>query len=198
MEIILNCGDKINIPDGCKAEIKDGVITIEKEGEKFKNGDILAYVGCTDNTSTFIYKGEDENGSHKYYAGITIYNKLSISDDRVDRWGRKEVRLATEEEKQYLFDKMAEQGLRWNAEDKEIEKIRWRATRGEIYFIINLHAGYSVESSIDYYDKDDNEFYNSFNYFKMKEDAKKATELVKATLKKFHEENKRHEKDNVQ
>lgn len=31
MEIILNCGDKINIPDGCKAEIKDGVITIEKE-----------------------------------------------------------------------------------------------------------------------------------------------------------------------
>lgn len=198
MEVILNCGDKINIPDGCKAEIKDGVITIEKEVEKFKNGDILAYVGCTDNTSTFIYKGEDENGSHKYYAGITIYNKLSISDDRVDRWGRKEVRLATEEEKQYLFDKMAEQGLRWNAEDKEIEKIRWRATRGEIYFIINLHAGYSVESSVDYYDKDDNEFYKSFNYFKMKEDAKKATELVKATLKKFHEENKQDEKDNVQ
>lgn len=198
MEIILNCGDKINIPNGCTAEIKDGVITIEKEGEKFKNGDILAYVGCTDNTSTFIYKGEDENGSHKYHAGITIYNKLSISDDRVDRWGRKEVRLATEEEKQFLFKKMAEQGLRWNAEDKEIEKIRWRATRGEIYFIINLHAGYSVESSVDYYDKDDNEFYNSFNYFKMKEDAKKATELVKATLKKFHEENSRHEEDNVQ
>lgn len=31
MKIILNCGDKINIPDGCKAEIKDSVITIEKE-----------------------------------------------------------------------------------------------------------------------------------------------------------------------
>ena len=31
MEIVLNCGDKINIPDGCKAEIKDGVITIEKK-----------------------------------------------------------------------------------------------------------------------------------------------------------------------
>lgn len=198
MEIILNCGDKINIPDGCKAEIKDGVITIEKEKPRFKDGDILAYVGCTDNTSTFIYKGEDENGSYKYYAGITIYNKLSISDDKDDRWGRREVRLATEEEKQYLFDKMAEQGLRWNAEDKEIEKIRWRATRGEIYFIINLHAGYSVESSVDYDDKDDNEFYNSFNYFKTKEDAKKATELVKATLKKFHEENKQDEKDNVQ
>ena len=31
MEIILTCGDKINIPEGCNAEIKDGVITIEKE-----------------------------------------------------------------------------------------------------------------------------------------------------------------------
>ena len=68
----MNCGDKINIPEGCKAEIKDGVITIEKEEPKFKDGDILAYVGSTDNTSTFIYKDEDENGSHKYYAGITI------------------------------------------------------------------------------------------------------------------------------
>ena len=33
MKIILNCGDKINIPDGCKAEIKDGVITIEKKAK---------------------------------------------------------------------------------------------------------------------------------------------------------------------
>lgn len=197
MEIILNCGDKINVPQGCKAKIKDDVITIEKEEPKFKDGDILAYVGNTDNTSTFIYKGEDGNGSHKYYVGINVYKRLSISDNDA-RWGKEALRPATEEEKQFLFKKMAEQKLRWNAEDKEIEKIRWRATRGEIYFIINLHAGYSVESSVDYYDKDDNEFYKSFNYFKMKEDAKKATELVKATLKKFHEENSQDEKDNVQ
>lgn len=45
MEIILTCGDKINIPDGCKAEIKDGVITIEEEITevgKFKEGDFFA------------------------------------------------------------------------------------------------------------------------------------------------------------
>lgn len=41
MKIILNCGDKINIPDGCKAEITDGVITIEREVKEFKDGDIL-------------------------------------------------------------------------------------------------------------------------------------------------------------
>ncbi|WP_281642167.1 hypothetical protein [Hoylesella loescheii] len=187
MEIILNCGDKINIPDGCKAEIKDGVITIEKEGEKFKNGDILAYVGCTDNTSTFIYKGEDENGSHKYYAGITIYNKLSISDDRVDRWGRKEVRLATEEEKQYLFDKMAEQGLRWNAEEKRVEKIRWRAKKSQSYFFIDKDINSMEEEESG--DVIDDILWRKFNYFRTEEDARKAAELVKATLRKFHEDN---------
>lgn len=186
MEIILNCGDKINIPDGCTAEIKDGVITIEKEREKFKNGDILAYVGCTDKTSTFIYKGEDQNGSYKYYVGITIYNKLSISDDRVDRWGRKEVRLATEEEKQFLFKKMAEQGLRWNAEEKKLEIIRRRVENGNTYYVLgwNMRAYELIE------DKRvcDGGAFEIGNYFHTKEQAEKAAELVKATLRKFHED----------
>lgn len=186
MEIILTCGDKINIPDGCKAEIKDGVITIEKKKIRFKNGDILAYVGCTDNTSTFIYKGEDENGSYKYYAGITIYNKLSISDDRVDRWGRKEVRPATEEEKQHFFDKLAEQNLRWNAEEKKLETIRRRVENGNTYYVLgwNMRTYELVE------DKRvcDGGAFEIGNYFQTKEQAEKAAELVKATLKKFHED----------
>lgn len=187
MEIIFNCGDKINVPDGCKAEIKDGVITIEKEEPKFKDGDILAYVGNTDNTSTFIYKGEDENGSHKYYAGITIYNKLSISDDRVDRWGRKEVRPATEEETQFLFDKMAKQGLRWNSEEKRVEKIRWRAKQSQSYFFIDKDINSTEEEESG--DAIDDMLWRKFNYFRTKEQTEKAAELVKDTLKKFHEEN---------
>ena len=42
--------------------------------------------------------------------------------------------------------------------------------------------------------KDDRKEYN---YFRTEEDARKAAELVKATLKKFHEENSQDEKDNV-
>lgn len=187
MEIILKCGDKVNIPEGCKAEIKDGVITIEKEEPKFKDGDILAYVGNTDNTSTFIYKGEDENGSHKYYAGITIYNKLSISDDRVDRWGRKEVRPATEEEKQFLFKKMAEQSLRWNAEEKKVENIRWRAEKEGFYYF------FTTALNVAKAEEDGKEVashrYAAYNYFRTEEQAEKASELVKEALKRFHEEN---------
>ena len=178
MEIILNCGDKINIPEGCKATIEDGVITIVREKVEFKDGDILI---SKRKTNIVIFKEQYDD-----YCFRSYYNSAGYEDD--NDWDIEAFCSATEEEKQYLFDKMAEQGLRWNAEDKKIEKIRWRATRGDIYFIINLYAGYSVESSIEYDDEDDNEFYNSFNYFKTKENARKAAELIKATLKKFHED----------
>nr|DAX71551.1 MAG TPA: hypothetical protein [Caudoviricetes sp.] len=195
MEIILNCGDKINIPEGCKAEIKDGVITIEKEGEKFKDGDILAYVGNTDNTSTFIYRGEDANGSHKYYMGINVYKRLSISDNDA-RWGKEALRPATEEEKQFLFKKMAEQKLWWNAEEKRVEKIRWRAKKPQSYFFVDKTINPAEEEESG--DVIDDVLWRKFNYFRTQEQAEEAAKLVKATLKKFHEENSRHEKDNVQ
>lgn len=180
MEIILNCGDKINIPDGCKAEIKDGVITIEKEEPKFKDGDILAYVGSTDNTSTFIYKGEDGNGSHKYYVGINVYKRLSISDNDA-RWGKESLRPATEEEKQFIFDKLAEQGLRWNAEEKRVEKIRWRAEMEGFYYFFTtaLYVAKAEEDGKEVV----NHRYAAYNYFRTKEQAEKASELVKWALK---------------
>lgn len=185
MEIILNCGDKINIPEGCKAEIKDGVITIEREKPRFKDGDILAYVGNTDNTSTFIYKGEDANRSHKYYAGINVYKRLSISVDNA-RWGKEVLRPATEEEKQFLFDKMAEQSLRWNAIEKRLENIRWRAKEGDSYYYIDSMLQVSMDHE-NMLGIDDKKFL-SYNYFKTKEQAEKASELVKATLRKFYED----------
>lgn len=195
MEIILNCGDKINIPDGCKAEIKDGVITIEKGEPKFKDGDILAYVGNTDNTSTFIYRGEDDNGSHKYYVGINVYKRLSISDNDA-RWGKEALRPATEEEKQFLFKKMSEQKLWWNVEEKMVEKIRWRAEKEGLYYF--LTTSLKVAKFEEDYKEVTSCRYAACNYFRTEEDARKAAELAKATLKKFHEENSQDEKDNVQ
>lgn len=43
MEIKLQCGDTIAIPEGCKAIVKDGSVVIEREKEEnkkeFKRGD---------------------------------------------------------------------------------------------------------------------------------------------------------------
>ena len=96
MEIILSCGDKINIPDGCKAEIKDGVITIEKE------------------------------------------------------------------------------------------RIRWKAEKDEDFYFIGIF-GEVVKRSPPHLD--DEGLWFAYNYFRTQEHAEKAAELIKATLKKFHEEN---------
>lgn len=41
MEIKLSAGDKINIPENCKATIEDNQIIIEEQKEEFKDGDIL-------------------------------------------------------------------------------------------------------------------------------------------------------------
>ena len=94
MKIILNCGDKINIPDGCTAEIKDGVITIEKE------------------------------------------------------------------------------------------KIRWIAEKDENFFFVGIYGEVVMDRSCEQGEK----LWREYNYFRTKEQAEKAAELVKATLKKFHED----------
>ncbi len=94
MKIILNCGDKINIPDGCTAEIKDGVITIEKE------------------------------------------------------------------------------------------KIRWIAEKDENFFFVGIYGEVVMHRSCEQGEK----LWREYNYFRTKEQAEKAAELVKATLKKFHED----------
>lgn len=41
MEIKLNAGDRINIPENCKATIEDNQIIIEEQKEDFKDGDVL-------------------------------------------------------------------------------------------------------------------------------------------------------------
>ena len=42
MELNLNLGDTITIPDDCKAVIKDKIITVEKEIQEFKDGDFVS------------------------------------------------------------------------------------------------------------------------------------------------------------
>lgn len=187
MEIILKCGDKLNIPDGCKAEIRDGIITIESEVKEFKDGDIL-----TSNTMdcVMIYRnrGRRIHPEAAYYHCYASREHLRVSDDDSDSFcgNVNSFHLATEEGKQFLFKKMAEQNLRWNAEEKKIEKIRWKAEKGGYYYFIN--SIYNVTAVYDRRDSIDDKQFLSYNYFKTKEQAEKAAELVKYTLKKFHEE----------
>lgn len=122
MEIKFKQGDSVTIPEGCKAVIKkDGVVVFEKEDTEFKDGDILH---SNINDVQVIFKNISYNGFFASY-----YNNINDDDES---WNLKVFRHSTEGEKQLLFDKMKEKGLRWNAEEKRVEKIRWRAKEGGI------------------------------------------------------------------
>ena len=185
MEVKFNAGDMCAIPEGCKATIKDGVVIFEKEESKeqeFKRGDVivskmneilLVDVHCFENRilRSFVHIKQDGTLFNSSYS---LWNEHHV-------W-----RLATEEEKQLLFDKMKEQGLKWNAEKKRVETIRWRAKKGEEYFSIDTDI--QVCTFLDKYGVCDNAFYDVLNYFHAKEQAEEAAKRVKEVLCKYHEE----------
>lgn len=184
MEIKLNAGDKITIPTGCKATIEDNLIIIEEQKEEFKDGDILSISLSNNKTMPFINKGVDERGFYKFYVGLNCYGKAFVCPSEDARWGRDTPVRATEEEKQRLFDKLKEEGLRWNAETKQIEKIRKRAKRGEKYLFIT-GRGEIVEYTEDN-DSNDDASYDLGNYYLLsaRAQAEEDAQAVKAIYEK--------------
>lgn len=185
MEIKLKAGDSLNIPEGCKAVIKDGVVVFEKEQE-FKDGDILVTITGKSRDNAFIYKSTDKDGFHSYYVGIDNSKQLFISTSSSNRWDNSNLDYATEEEKQLLFDKMKEQGLKWNAEKKRVETIRWRAPEKCNYWCCTIDL--NVIKTADYRYEADHKMCDCGNYFRTEEQAEEAAKRMKETLFKYHEE----------
>ena len=177
MEVKLKAGDSLNIPEGCKAVIKDDVVVFEKEQEEFEDGDVL----CSAYSGTMVIFKEKEKDDSRYF-----YSHYNTDYSSNKGWNSEAFRHATEEEKQQLFDKMEEQGLKWNAEEKRVEKIRWRAKKDGDYYYIDVDL--TVKSLDDTYSTFDNKLWDAFNYFRTKEQAEEATKRVKETLRKHHEE----------
>lgn len=178
MEIKLNVGDKINIPTGCKATIEDNVIIIEEKKEEFKEGDIL-HSRITDIVVIFShYTRDDKHIFGSYFDSI---------NDPNTGWFTEKFRLATEEEKQAFFDDLKAKGLRWNAEAKQMERIRRRAELDEDYLYIDRCGNViqEMEGATVYDDKN----YNSGNYYLLserdqaEEDAKAIRAIYEKRLK---------------
>lgn len=184
MEIKLSAGDKFNIPEHCEAVIENNILTIKVKQHDFKDGDILSVATLGDKTMPFIYKGVDERGFYEFYVGINYIGDVHFCQDDAERWGRDTPVHATEEEKQRLLDKLKEQGLRWNAEAKQMEKIRKRAEKGKEYLIVNRLG--DVVKLVDEHSTFDDMNYNSGNYYLLSESeqAEEDAKAVKAILKK--------------
>ena len=166
MEIKLSVGDKLNIPENCKATIEDNQIIIEEQKEEFKDGDILK---SNYNEAIIIFKAFDNDGKMLSYSN----NYADINDG----WLVDSFRHATEKEKQAFFDELKAKGLRWNAETKTMEKIRVRVKNGGKYLTINEFG--EVAELNDYYSLFDDRKYNSGNYY-LPEEREQAEEDAKA------------------
>ena len=86
----------------------------------FKDGDIVFY-----NDSISIFKEWGDETLFRTY--VTTYIQfLDIIDINTPLFGksvRREIRLATEEEKEKLFQAIKDNGYRWNAEAKTLERL---------------------------------------------------------------------------
>lgn len=188
MEIKLTQGDSIAIPEGCTAEIKDGVITFTPKQE-FKDGDILiddAKPNDATHKIMMIFKGNRTSvGAYKSYiqrdlSGLLIRDGVCCSMDHC------KIRLATEEEKQELFDALKEIDFYWNAEEKRVEKIRCRAKKYDSYWYIDSSccAQKKTEDEMSV----DDEHYESGNYFCKKEDAERFLKILRESLHKSNQD----------
>lgn len=173
MKILLSTGDKVTFPEDYEVTIEGNQIIIKKQ-EGFKDGDILI---SKDSKYFVIFKSYDKTTK---FAFNSYFNSVDILNFY---WFTEGFRLATEKEKQEFFDELKAKGLKWNAETKQMEKIRERVPLYSKYLFINSYG--NVSGTIEYNDPSDDRKFNSGNYYlsEEREQAEKDAERIKAIFK---------------
>ena len=177
MELKLELGDKFNIPSGCRAVISDGVVTIEKE-LPFKVGDFLYYYAEGWGFGVCIFMDFIKESANRiyYYAATDVSGEIMIEDCFSTDWDV--LRLATEEEKNFLLNRLHDDGKYWDAVNKRIVEYKWRPKDGECYYVINTLFKVLRFTWQNY--SFDFDLLKSGNCFKTEEEAKaKADEIIK-------------------
>ena len=177
---------KIAVPEGCTVNIEKNdnfvIVSLEPNNWEPKDGDI--YV--TNNNGIGIYNANREHPERiiPCYLGLRNDGILEIWEEG-DIWGfgyAKEIRPATEEEKRRLFDALAKEGKRWNAEEKRIEDLpRWRALYGDNYYSIGSMLTVDPQTEIGF--STDDKHYYAGNYFKTREAAEKVACQIREIFK---------------
>ena len=179
---------KITLPKGANISTvetneSNGVLEVTVDmKQKFvpKEGDIVAR-----NKVVAVYAGTNEAGdiiTYIAFNGMYVYTNMS------DGWGyTSDFRPATEAEKQRLFEVLAKQGKRWNAEKKCIEDLpRWRASKGGLYYIVN--NDFTTLQYKDYGERSDMVLHDVGNYFRTREAAEKVASQIRDIFKNSNAE----------
>lgn len=101
-------------------------LEVEKPHPEFKDGDILASPSILfEGDYVFIFNGYDNQNYLGYYVAVdNDSDKLYFSDGNNWCYKGNDVRFATDEDKQRLFDALAKENKAWDAEKKQIVDLK--------------------------------------------------------------------------
>lgn len=151
MELALNVGDNINIPENCEVVIENNTLTVKKKQSIFKDGDILV---VKDNPSFIVIFKKYSSNRRTFYS---YFNNQELSDTN---WCIECFRYATEEEKQAFFDELKEKDLKWDSETKEVRGIRSDFKDGDILYSKNSMRVFICKIT------DENKIYEFNSYYR--------------------------------
>lgn len=170
------------------AYVENGEIIVNIEfREKLnpKDGDFL----ISSKDCIFIYSDKEAEIFNLYCCYCGEYRgHLGIRTTFSDNWTEKNgCRFATSKEKADFLKRLeTEKHLRWNADTKKLEPIRWRAERNGIYWFIDPHGW--GNRTVDIRSNYDNDMYEIGNYFRTPEAAQKVADQIKDIFKSTKEE----------
>ena len=102
-------------------KLNSKTLEVEKAQLEFKDGDIVRFINGT------IVLNKEISFSHKvYFHAYMVNGKIYFQERKSEYYGHKDdiKRVATEDEKQQLFDALAMEGKAWNAEKKAIVDLK--------------------------------------------------------------------------
>lgn len=167
---------------GYIAHVENGEIIVEVElKDKFlpKDGDFL--VSSLGNV--FIYSDKKAEYDNNYCCYCGIYDSGEILTHFSNNWtGMTGCRFATSKEKADFLKRLeTEKHLRWNAETKKLEPIRWRAKFTESYFVVtnsDERDSFIVKEKKEGFSIFDEENYQLNNYFRTPEAAQEVVDQI--------------------
>lgn len=182
----------MQLPRGAKVsstdiKYEDGKIVLTAQLEEWKPEDgEVCYIRDIKGYESVFIKRDDGCNITSCYVSFDNHKTLFFNPDFNLGFVVVDVlRPATEAEKQQLFDALAEQNKRWNAEKKVVEDVRWRAMSGGNYYHLFFGNGdYGISETVDIKTRSDNSRYLSGNYFKTEEAARIAGNQILELLKK--------------
>lgn len=186
---------KIQLPRNKEAQnirtnIKNGIIEVEVElNEKWepRDGDICYIKAC----SSFIAAIQGKEHDNLCAYAIFSISTNSINSPRINIVCSiadiREIRPATDSEKQLLFDALAKEGKMWDAQKKAVVDLpRWRAENGEEYFDVRVCPSnisiYKYRNKTDTFDSISNHNIEN-NRFKTREAAERVAEQIREIFK---------------